>query len=106
MLLHYLAKQGNTKIAFFTRSIGALPEFNQSLHDFFNLFESRLILMLLYDFLNLVINAFSLGLFGGMFQEKGGRECRSSWTVLHSQSTSALSSGFPLSQGNAEALKH
>jgi len=98
-------KTGNTKIAFFTRCIGAFSEFNQSLHDFFNPFESRLILMLLYDFLNLVINAFSLGLFGGMFQDKGGRDRCSSWTVLHTQSTSALSSGFPLSHGNAEALE-
>jgi len=40
----------------------------------------------------------------GMVQEKGSQERCSSWTVLHAQSTSALSSGFPLSQGNAEAL--
>jgi len=39
-----------------------LPEFNQSLLDFFNLFDSQLILTLLYDSLNLIINAFSLGL--------------------------------------------
>jgi len=38
--------------------ISALPEFNQLL-DFFNLFDSRLILTLLYDSLSLVINAFS-----------------------------------------------
>jgi len=38
--------------------ISALPEFNQLL-DFFNLFDSRLILMMLYDSLSLVINAFS-----------------------------------------------
>jgi len=32
MLLHYLAKRGNTKIAFFTQSYtNALPEFNQLL---------------------------------------------------------------------------
>jgi len=41
---------------------------------------------------------------GGMVQEKGSQECRSSWTALHAQYTSALSSGFPLSQTNAEAL--
>jgi len=35
-----------------------MPEFNQLL-DFFNLFDSRLILMLLSDSLSLVINAFS-----------------------------------------------
>jgi len=39
-----------------------------------------------------------------MVQKKGSRERRSSWTALHAQSTSALSSGFPLLQGNAEAL--
>jgi len=48
-------KCGNMKIAFFTQ----MQEFNQSLLDFFNLFKSRLILTLLYDSLNLVINAFS-----------------------------------------------
>ena len=48
----------------------ALPEFNQ-LHDFFNLFDSRLILTLLYDSLNPVINAFSYREYwGGMVQEK------------------------------------
>ena len=35
-----------------------MPEFNQ-LFDFFNLFDSRLILTMLYDFINHVINAFS-----------------------------------------------
>jgi len=98
------ALPGNTKIAFFTRSISALPEFNQSLVDFFNLFDSRLILTVLYDFLNLVTNAFSLELWWGLIQEKGTRERCSSWTVLHAQSTSVLSSGFPLLQGNAETL--
>jgi len=38
-----------------------------------------------------------------MVEEKGSREPCSSWTVLHAQSTNALSSGFPLLQGNAEA---
>jgi len=36
--------------------------------------------------------------------EKGSREHCCSWTVLHAQCTSALSSGFLISQGNAEAL--
>jgi len=45
-------------------SITTLPEFNQLL-DFFNLFDSRLILTLLYDFINLVINAVKLGAVGG-----------------------------------------
>jgi len=39
-----------------------------------------------------------------MVQGKESRECCSSWTALHAQSTSALSSGFPLLQGNADAL--
>ena len=38
--------------------ISALPEFNQLL-DFFNLFDSLLILMLLYDSLSLAVNTFS-----------------------------------------------
>jgi len=38
--------------------ISALPEFNQLL-DFFKRFDSRLIFTLLYDSLNLLINAFS-----------------------------------------------
>ena len=43
-LLHYPTKRRNKKIAFFTRCIGALPEFNQQLLlDFCNLFSSRLI---------------------------------------------------------------
>jgi len=101
-----LGKTGYSKITFFTRCISVFPEFNQLLLDFFNLFDSRLIglLTLLYDSLNLVTNAFSLGLLWGMVQEKGSQELCSSWTVLHAQSTSALSSGFPLSQNNAEAL--
>jgi len=81
-----------------------LPEFNHLLLDFFNLFDSQLSLTLLYDSLDLVMNAFSLELLGGMVQEKGSQERCSSWTVLHAQCTSALSSGFPLLQGNAEAL--
>jgi len=97
-------KTGNTKIAFFTRCISALPEFNQSLLAFFNIFDSRLILTLLYDSINLVINAFSSGLLWGMVQEKGSRERCKRWTVLNAQCSNALSSGFPLSQGNAAAL--
>jgi len=41
-----------------------MPEFNQSLLDFFNLFDSRLIFTLLCDSVNLVINAFSPELLG------------------------------------------
>ena len=59
MLLHYLVKRGNAKVQFSLKCcINALREFNQLLY-FFNLFHSRLILMLLYDSLSLVINAFS-----------------------------------------------
>ena len=50
--------------------ISALPEFNQSLLDLFSLFDSRLILTLLCDSLNLVINALSSGLFGDMVRGK------------------------------------
>jgi len=42
---------------------------------------------------------------GGMVQENGSRERCMSWTVLHAQCTSALSSEFPILQGNAEALE-
>ena len=71
-------QNGKQEIAFFnTRCISALPEFSQSLLDL------RLILTLLYDSLNRVNNAFSLGLLRGMVQEKGSRERCSSWTVLH-----------------------
>jgi len=44
------------------------------------------------------------GCWGDMVQETESRESYSSWTELHEQCTSALSSGFPLLQGNAEAL--
>ena len=63
-------KTGNTKTAFFTCCISALPEFNQSVLDFFSLFDSRLILTLPYDSLNFVTNAFSLGLLGAWFKRK------------------------------------
>ena len=99
-------KTGNTKIAFFTRCISALPEFNQWLLDFFNLFDSWLILTLLYDSLNLVTNAFISGLLGTWFRiDKRSRErCRScKLTVLQAHCTS-VSFGFPISQDNAEAL--
>ena len=82
--------------------ISELQEFN--LLNFFNLFDSQLILTLPYDSLNLVINSFSSGLLGGMVQDKLRRERCRSWTVLHAQCTSALSPGFSISQGNAEAL--
>ena len=39
-----------------------------------------------------------------MAQDKRSLQCCRSWRMLHAQCTSALSSGFPVSQGNAEAL--
>jgi len=51
--------------------LSALPEFNESLLDFFSLFDSGLIIMLLHDSLNLVINAFSFGVLrGAWFKRK------------------------------------
>jgi len=44
------------------------------------------------------------GTVGGIVQEKESREHCSSWTVLYTQCTSVLSSGFPLLQGNSKAL--
>ena len=101
MLLHYVVKWGN---AFsLTCCIIALPEINQLL-DFFNVFDSRIIVMLLYVSLSLVVNAFSYSDCWG----HGSGERKS--IVLQqldcvAQCTSALSSGFPISQGNAEALE-
>jgi len=46
----------------------------------------------------------AIGTVGAWFRWKGTRQRCSSWTVLHAQCTTALSSGFPVSQGNAEAL--
>jgi len=53
------AKMGKRENAFSLECcISALSEFNQSLLDFFNVFDSRLIFTLLYDSLSLIINAF------------------------------------------------
>jgi len=63
MLLHYLLKRRNAKIAFFLKCCNsALPEFNQVL-DFFNVFDSELIRCSM-TLLSLVINAFSYGTVG------------------------------------------
>ena len=63
-------KRGNAKTQFSLKCcISALREFNQ-LIDFFNLFDSRLILMLVYDSLSLVTNAFSYRDCWGMAQVK------------------------------------
>jgi len=101
--MHYLAKQRNTKIAFSLKCcIRALHKFNQLL-DFFNLFDSRLILTLLYDSLDLVINAFSSGLLGnGAGERKSIALQKLDCVALR---ISALSSAFAISQGSAEALE-
>ena len=99
--MHYQVILRNTKITFSSKCcISALPEFNQ-LFDFFNLLthESRLTLKILYDSLNHVINAFGpQGCWGAWF---GRKEVESAAGV--GLCTSALSFGFPISQGNAEA---
>ena len=86
-------KAGNTKSAFFTRCVSVLPEFDQLLLDFFNIFDSWRILTLMCDSLNLV-QSVQLGAVGGVVQEKGSWERCSSSTVLHAQcmDTNALSS--------------
>jgi len=87
--MHYLAKRGNAKIAFSLKCcISALSEFNQLL-DFFDRFDSRLIITLLYDSLNLVINAFTSGLLGAWFRRKEVESTAA--VVLHAQCTSAMS---------------
>jgi len=83
--------------------ISALREFNQLL-DFCNFFDSRLILVLLYDFLSLVINAVSRRDCWGHGSGERKSIALQQLTVLHAQCTSALYSGFPISQGNVEAL--
>ena len=104
MLLHYLVKRENAKIAFSLKCyISALPEFNQLL-DFFNGLDSRFMLRLLYDFLSLVINAVSRRDCWGHGSGERKSIALQQLTVLHAQCTSALYSGFPISQGNAEAL--
>ena len=63
-------KMGKHKNCSLKGCISALPEPSQSLLDLFSIFDSRLILMLLYDYLNLVINVFSSGLMGAWFRRK------------------------------------
>jgi len=58
-------KRGNTKIAFSLKCcISVFPEINQTLLNLFNLFDSQLVLTVLYDSLDLVINAFRSGMLG------------------------------------------
>jgi len=84
-------KRGNTKIAFFHSnavSVHCQNSTNRCLISSVFLTHTHAAVWLL------VINAFSSGLLGGMVQEKGSRDRRSSWTVLHAQCmcTNALSS--------------
>jgi len=57
----------------FVRCISALPQLNQSLLISSIFFDSRLILTLLYDFINIVINAFSSELWGHGTGERKSR---------------------------------
>ena len=97
-------KTGNKKIAFFIRCISALREFNQSLliSSVFLAHDSYFALR--YDSLNLVINAFSLGLLGCMVQMRGSRVRCSSWTVLHAQSVDFWISSFMVALCNRETI--
>jgi len=72
--------------------ISALPEFNQSLLDFFSRFDSRLILTLLHDSLDLVVNAFSLDCWGRGLRERKSREPQQLDCVVITQVHHALSS--------------
>jgi len=81
-----------------------MPDFNQSLLDFFSLWPTTHIYAAVW-LLKSCNQCVQLGAVEGMVQKKGSRERCSSWTVLHAQHTTALSSWFPVSQGNAEALE-
>jgi len=56
------------KLHFHSNAVNLLVHCLNSTSCFFNLFDSRLILRLLYDSLNLLINAFSSGLLGAWFK--------------------------------------
>ena len=101
MLVHYLAKSAKTSCIFHSSTVGLLVPWQNStsqclISSIF--FDSRLTLV--YDSLNLIINAFSSGLLGHGLGERSRQQC-SSWTVLHAQCTS---SRFHVSQGNAKSL--
>jgi len=61
VVLHYLAKRGNTELACFHSNavIIALPDFNQSPQDFFNHVDLQLMLTQLNDSLILYSMGFS-----------------------------------------------
>jgi len=92
------SKTRNTKNAFFTHCVSALPEFNQSLLDFFDLSDSwfsHAAAWLPKSCSQWVQFGLLGGIWGTWFRRK---QANSAAEVC------VLSSAFPLSQGNAEAL--
>jgi len=63
-------KHGNRILTQMLYCQNSLPEFIQSLLEFFNLFDSRLILTLLDNSINLIISVFSSGLLQALFKRK------------------------------------
>jgi len=105
VLLHYLTKRGNMKIAFSLKCLYQCiariqPVAAWLIQSFWLTTHTHAVLWLPKSCNQCV----QLGAVGGVVQEKGSRERCRSWTVLHAQCTSTLSCGFPLSQGNAKAL--
>jgi len=98
-------KTGNRQNCIFSFKwcISALPEFNQSLLDFISLFDSRLTLTLLYDSINIVINAFNSGLLGAWFRKKEV-ESNPAVGLCCTYNAPVRCLLFLLSQCNAEAL--
>jgi len=92
-------KKWNTKIAFFTRALVHCQNVTNCC-----LISSTFLTHAAVWLPKSCNQCVQLGAVGGMVQEKGSREYCSSWTVLHAQSNSALSSGYPLLQSNDEAL--
>jgi len=83
VLLHYLAKRGNMKIAFLHSNAVSVHCQNSTSRSLIYLFDSRLILKLLYDSLNLVINAFSSALLVHGLTERKSRELQQLDCVPH-----------------------
>jgi len=82
MLLHYLVKQENTKTAcLYSNAVLLLCHtFNHSLIHVFHLADSKLILTLLYDSLNVLVSGVQLWTVEG--HSSGERKMR----ILHSNS--------------------
>jgi len=89
--------------------ISALPEFDQSLVDFFNLSDTRFIRTLLYDSLKSCNKCVQLGLLGALFRRK---EVDSAGAVglcyMHSSSVRCLLGFFFRKTAilNQKVLKH